>query len=342
MASLQRVEELLQRFAGLRVLVVGDICLDRWCQYDPALSEASRETGIPRVAVVQVECTAGASGTIANNLSDLGVGYVSVMGVIGEDGHGKELFAALGRREISVDLVFRSEELCTFTYVKHINRNTGQEDLPRVDFVNTAPIPAALEAQLIVDFVTYASRFDAIIICDQAETESGGVITSGFRDAINRVAADGHLVWVDSRRRAEHFEHCYLKPNEQEAAEAAQRLLGNGDLEALRQRLHLRAVVMTQGEHGARIIDEAGTRQLPPGPVSEVVDICGAGDSFSAGAVASLAAGASLEEAVAMGNLVASITVTKKGTGTASPAELRHAAERAAAERAAQQAVAAK
>lgn len=321
--------ELLASFGQLRVLVLGDICLDRWCQYDPAYSEASRETGIPRIAVVKVDFTAGASGTIANNLIDLGVGHVSVMGVIGEDGHGGELFEALGRREIGVDLVFRTKELCTFTYVKHINLNTGEEDLPRVDFINTKPLPAGLELQLVNELETYASRFHAIIVCDQAETDSGGIVSPMLRAAINRIAAQGQLVWVDSRKRAEYFENCYLKPNEQEANEACHRLLGYEDLDAFQQRLKLRALVMTQGERGALVVDAQGRRQLAPGPSSEVVDICGAGDSFSAGAVASLAAGATLEEAVRMGNLVASITITKKGTGTASPQEVALAAQRA-------------
>ena len=59
--------------SDLEVLVMGDVCLDRWCYYDPDLTEPSRETGIPRLAVVRTEVTPGAAGTIANNLVSLGV-----------------------------------------------------------------------------------------------------------------------------------------------------------------------------------------------------------------------------------------------------------------------------
>ena len=52
--------------------MLGDVCLDRWCYYDPDLTEPSRETGIPRIAVVRTEVTPGAAGTIANNLVSLG------------------------------------------------------------------------------------------------------------------------------------------------------------------------------------------------------------------------------------------------------------------------------
>ena len=54
------------------MLVVGDVCLDRWCTYDPSLAEPSRETGIPRIGVVSTEVTPGAAGTVANNLAALG------------------------------------------------------------------------------------------------------------------------------------------------------------------------------------------------------------------------------------------------------------------------------
>src|SRR4051794_29024676 len=93
-------QELLEKFPQLSVLVVGDICLDRWCRYDPSLSEPSRETGIPRLAVVSVEKTPGAVGTVASNLSALGVGNVTVLGAIGIDGHGFELTEALEERRI--------------------------------------------------------------------------------------------------------------------------------------------------------------------------------------------------------------------------------------------------
>ena len=60
--------EILAEFAKLRVLVVGDVCLDRWCRYDPSLADPSRETGIPRVGVVETEVTPGAAGTAVDHV----------------------------------------------------------------------------------------------------------------------------------------------------------------------------------------------------------------------------------------------------------------------------------
>ncbi len=314
----------LAEFARLNVLVVGDICLDRWCTYDPSAGEPSRETGIPRIGVTRYHSTAGACGTIANNLADLGVGRVVVMGAIGEDTHGDELIRALGVRDIGADLVVRSPLIQTFTYTKHINSETGIEDLPRVDFINSAALPESLDQQLIKSFESYAAMFDAVLVCDQAETAKGGIVTAGLREAINQMAEERRdkVVWVDSRKRAELFRQCYLKPNEDEAREATMRLLGHEDYARLHSELALRAIVVTAGEHGAEIIDEAGKRRIAGLKTGTPVDICGAGDSFSAGAASALAAGASIEDAVAIGNAVASVTIMKHGTGTATQAEV--------------------
>src|SRR5437667_11468195 len=95
--------EILQRLPQLAALVVGDICLDRWCTYDPSEADPSRETGIPRVGVISTVVTPGAGGTVANNLAAMGVGRVAVLGAVGNDGFGYELRCALEARGIRGD-----------------------------------------------------------------------------------------------------------------------------------------------------------------------------------------------------------------------------------------------
>ena len=151
------------------MLVVGDICLDRWCRYEPALAEASRETGIPRCGVTATAVTPGAGGTVAGNLAALGVGRVSVLGAVGHDGFGHELRSALAAKGIESNLLVESETVQTFTYTKLINAETGVEDLPRVDFVNTVPLPVGVEERLLAHFRDSVSEFDAIVE-EMAET----------------------------------------------------------------------------------------------------------------------------------------------------------------------------
>jgi rfaE bifunctional protein kinase chain/domain len=308
---------------------VGDICLDRWCWYDPALGEPSRETGIPRLGVVRTEVTPGAGGTIANNLVALGVENVSVLGVIGQDGFGWELLRALNARGIASDPMVVSGDVATFTYTKLLNTEGDEEDQPRVDFINTEPLSRDTESQLLERLASSFDGCDVLLVSDQAETSAGGVITPAVRQRINELAA-AHpetVVWVDSRMRAELFRHVIVKPNEDEAGAAAHRLFGSDDLQRWRAECSLRALIVTRGERGAEVIDGAGVQAVGTRKVTPV-DICGAGDSFSAGAACALHVTGSPVEAARFGNLVASVTVTKKGTGTASPQELIEAAGR--------------
>lgn len=309
------VAAILGRFPALSVLVVGDLCLDRWCSYDASLSEPSRETGIPRIAVVRTENTPGAAGTVANNLAALGIGRVSVLSAIGDDGEGFDLIRALSERRIETDLLVRSPKIRTFTYTKLMDYATGVEDLPRVDLINTKALPGDVEEAIVARLLDFGPSFDVIVVSDQAETEQGGVVTPAVRKALEQLS-NGRMIWVDSRRRIEQFRGLALKPNEDEANAACERIGAPHDYAALRRHTQARCLMVTCGEHGVVVVDERGERLVPARPATPV-DICGAGDSFSAGAAATLAVTGDAFQAAKFGNLVASITVTQKGTGAA-------------------------
>jgi rfaE bifunctional protein kinase chain/domain len=321
------VDPVLSGFPRLSALVVGDICLDRWCTYDPALAEASRETGIPRTAVVGVETTPGAGGTVANNLAALGIGRIAVLGATGDDGHGYELRQALAARGISHELLLRSPAIPTFTYTKLLNAATGEEDRPRVDFISVRPAPCEVETELVQLLREHAAEFDVILVSDQAETDAGGMVTAAVRDALAGIAREHpeKIVWVDSRLRPHLFRDVIVKPNDQEAAAVCATLFGETDYARLRDHIDAPYLFVTQGGEGVVIAGPDGLDRVPTRKVAKPVDICGAGDSFSAGAAAALAITADARAAAEFGNLVASITIMKKGTGTASPEEVRRA-----------------
>jgi rfaE bifunctional protein kinase chain/domain len=316
--------EILEAIPKLSALVIGDICLDRWCTYDPATSEASRETGIPRVGVVSTEVTAGAGGTVANNLAALGCGRVAVLGVIGDDGFGLELSRALAARGISSELCARSAAMQTFTYTKVINSETGIEDRPRLDFINTMPLESESERQILDRIPGAVDSFNAIVVCDQAETSQGGVVTPAVRNLLAELAPayPDKIFVADSRARIHHFRKLIAKPNQQEAEAACRPLFGCVDYGALRRHLESRLLIITHGGEGVLLVDESGERWVQTKPVARPVDICGAGDSFLAGTALALAAGAEPADAARFGNRIAGITIMKKGTGTASPEEV--------------------
>ncbi len=317
--------EILGGIRRVRVLVVGDICLDRWCQYDPRMGEPSRETGLDRVAVVGTEVTPGAGGTVANNLAALGAGHISVLGVVADDGHGYELRQALKARGVDASPLVTAPG-ATFTYTKLINTHTQVEDLGRIDFLSFPPPPEA-EAELIQRLESLAPQHDCVIVADQMETALGGVVTQAVRDSLARIATANPnlLIWVDSRMRIEQFRGVIVKPNEREAREACERLQIDVDYRKLRETVGHRLMMVTHGSQGVLVLDGEAETIVPTRPVENPVDICGAGDSFTAGAVLSLCAGATPLEAARFGNLVTSITIMKAGTGTASPEEVLRA-----------------
>jgi rfaE bifunctional protein kinase chain/domain len=319
-----RTAEILAAFQKMSALVVGDICLDHWCTYDPALSDPSRETGISRIGVVGSEVSPGAGGTVASNLVALDASRVAVVGVIGDDGNGFELTRALRARGITLDFIVKDARLPTFTYTKLLNAETGLEDKPRVDFIPFRPLPEPVDRQVMTRLESAFSGFDVILVADQAETEYGGVITPNMRRLLRKLALrhPGKVIWVDSRKRTEHYRGVIVKPNREEADEACMRLFGTIDYQRLRQILETKLLVVTRGAEGAVVVEPGRETAVPTTAVQKPVDICGAGDSFSAGAALTLAVTGSPVEAVRFGNLVASVTIMKTRTGTASPEEV--------------------
>jgi rfaE bifunctional protein kinase chain/domain len=314
------ISEILKGIPNLRILITGDICLDRWCTYDPQHAEPSRETGIDRIAVVATVVTPGGGGTVANNIAALGAKQISVLGVTGDDGYAFELARALKERGIDASNLIRSAALQTFTYTKLINSINSVEDQPRIDFIHSEPLAADLEEQLLTRLRNIAASFDAIIALDQSETPASGVVTAKMRQLLSELP--NKVIWADSRIRSEHFRNTIVKVNRQEAIAACRRLNIPHDYNKLREALNAPSLFVTEGADGVQIATAANLQHVPTKPIANPVDICGAGDSFSAGSVCALALGASEAEAAHFGNLVASITVMKPGTGTASPAEL--------------------
>jgi len=170
--------------------------------------------------------------------------------------------------------------------------------------------------------------FDVIIISDQAETSAGGVVTPAVRDLLADLAPKypGKVFLADSRARIGLFRNVIIKPNREEAESVCLQQFGRIDYQALREYCQARFMIVTDGANGAIVVEAHQETFCKTKPISNPVDICGAGDSFSAGTALALAITGSPVEAARFGNLVASITIMKKGTGTASPSEVLEAA----------------
>lgn len=315
---------LIKRFHNLRVLVVGDIILDRWCTYDPGESNASHQTGIPRLGVRKTISSPGASGAVASNLTSLGAGRTAVLGAIGQDGFGFELERSLSKRGIDYSLMVATPDLQTATYSRLINSETGVEDKPRVDFINRGQFPEEVEDQLIANFHLAYEQFDAIIISDHQPKTGGGILTSAFREVLADVAERRPAITVvgDSRSNLHAYRNVVAKANAKEAEAACRELFDEIDFMRLRRTIGSQPLVITRGESGAEVYTEKGAQRIPAIATGDPVDTCAAGEAFVAGMTLALQAGAEIEAAVRFGTMVAGVTIMKPGSGVASPEEV--------------------
>jgi len=336
----RRLDELLNRFPHLHVLVVGDFFLDKYLVIDRQLSEVSLETGLEAYQVVEVRCSPGAAGTVISNLRALGV-RVTALGVIGDDGEGYELRRGLVERGVDIEPLIQRADLFTPTYTKPMVRepNGREHEIQRLDIKNRSSLPSDAEEQVIAHLRTLVPKVDAVVVADQVQERNclpdllPGVITDRVRDEIGRLALryPGKVFAADSRERIGLFRHVIIKPNRREAILAVQPdWKGEFTLEMAREcgaelfRRNQKPVFLTAGSQGILLFTAKGYRHIPAVPVEGEIDIVGAGDSVMAGIVSGLGSGAEPEEAGLLGNIVASITIQQIGTtGTASPAQVR-------------------
>src|ERR1051326_2862323 len=145
--KIHRFQQITSRYASLRVAIVGDFCLDRYFDIDPARQEISIETGLPVHNIVRVRCQPGAAGTILNNLVALGIGRIVPIGICGNDGEGFELRRSLeARAGTDISHFVTSSERRTFTYTKPLVFTPGKppQELNRLDIKNWTPTPENL------------------------------------------------------------------------------------------------------------------------------------------------------------------------------------------------------
>jgi rfaE bifunctional protein kinase chain/domain len=324
-----RLNQLLDRFPEIRLLVVGDFFLDKYLDLDRRLSETSLETGLEAYQAVGVRCSPGAAGTVVNNLRALDI-QVMALGVIGDDGEGYELKRALAAHGVDIGPLIVHASCLTPTYTKPMMREADgrAHELNRLDIKNRSPLPDLLQAQLIERLRALAPTLDGIVVADQVPEANCGVVTDGVRTALAELGQEhpGLIIAVDSRERIGLFESIILKPNAGEALRAMGSQPGEqvkrAEVEAAGAALFRRTerpVFVTLGSDGILVFTREGAQHVPGVPVAGPIDIVGAGDSVMAGIVSALCAGAEPGEAALMGNLVASITIQQIGTtGTAS------------------------
>jgi rfaE bifunctional protein kinase chain/domain len=330
-----RFEEIAARYSKLRIGVLGDFCLDRYLEIDPALAETSIETGLPVHNVVRVRAQPGAAGTILNNLVALGIGRIVPIGFCGFDGEGYELVRALESLS-GVDMGYfcQTSERRTATYCKPLLMHPGKapEELNRLDNKNWSRTPSSVESTLISSLELLAGGLDALILLDQMDVAWTGVITPRVLECVGTLAerkVPGCML-ADSRRGLKSFPPLAFKMNGAELASLTGQPLSQSLPEVRLQAQQLAKfnhwpAFVTLAERGiVGATPDGETFHHPSLPLRGEIDIVGAGDSVTANLAAALAAGGTVAEAIELANTAASVVIHQLGTtGTASQAQIR-------------------
>lgn len=302
-----------QALAQRRVLVVGDVMLDRY--WHGAVDRISPEAPVPVVRVSREEERLGGAANVALNIKTLGA-RVTLLTVVGHDEAAARLRALLEQQGIDTCLG-EDARLRTIVKLRVIGRS---QQLLRIDFENE-PDHEVLE-QMFDDYQRELPQHDAVLFSDYGK---GGLMHITRMIDAARAARKPVLVDPKGADYARYAGATVITPNRGELAQVVGAWSGEAQLaqraQALRARLQVQALLLTRSEDGMTLFDDLGTAHQPA-QTREVFDVTGAGDTVIATMTALMAAGMNAREAMPHANRAGGIVVGKFGTASVSYAEL--------------------
>lgn len=309
-------ENLKPRLSQARILVVGDVMLDRYWFGD--VSRISPEAPVPVAKIDKTDQRAGGAANVARNIASLG-GHAALLSVTGDDEAADSLDMLMKKWGINAHLL-RDPDIATTVKLRVVARN---QQLIRLDFEDN-PHHEVL-AQVKEQYQSLLPQYDLVILSDYGK---GGL--THVSDFIDWARQADKPVLIDPKGGdyEKYAGATLLTPNRAELKEVTGAWRTEKELtekaEQLRRHLGLRALLLTRSEEGMTLFRE-GEPHHQPTQAREVYDVSGAGDTVIAGMGLGLAAGLDLPEAMQLANIAAGIVVGKLGTAVCSFDELADA-----------------
>ncbi|MCM1512417.1 MAG: D-glycero-beta-D-manno-heptose-7-phosphate kinase [Oxalobacter formigenes] len=301
------------RLHSLRILVVGDIMLDRY--WFGEVNRISPEAPVPVSLIKTREDRLGGAANVARNVASLGP-QATLLGIIGNDEAGKSLSGILKKNNI-VPLLHRDTEMPTIVKLRVI---ANQQQLIRIDFESC---PSEHAAQSILNqYKKTLYKHDVIILSDYAKGTMKYV-----PDMIASARTAGKTVLVDPKGNdfSLYAGATFLTPNKNELRKIIGAWKDEKELQEksqnLRKQLNLYALVLTRSEEGISLYGKEGNIHVPA-IAKEVFDVSGGGDTVIATLASMIGAGMEINEAITVANRAGGIVVGKFGTATVTQAEL--------------------
>jgi D-glycero-beta-D-manno-heptose-7-phosphate kinase len=317
----ERLQEILDGARTKRVLIAGDLILDEFVWGD--VSRISPEAPVPIVRVTGESWYPGGAANVARNVREL-AGQVSILGVTGDDEHGRRLSSILEAAGVNTGGIIRDPARSTIVKTRVIAKH---QQVVRVD--REGPPLNAEPRDSIERLRALWPGIDAVIVSDYAK----GFLTQELASELLSGDTRGPIVTVDPSplNPLDWSGATAIKPNRSEALRAAgaidtggphpgDRMEGVG--RQLLEQWRTRLILLTLGEEGMMLFERGRPPYHTPTRAREVFDVSGAGDTAIAAFTVSLAAGASPEEAAEIANEASGIVVGKLGTATVTREEL--------------------
>jgi D-beta-D-heptose 7-phosphate kinase/D-beta-D-heptose 1-phosphate adenosyltransferase len=322
-AAVRRLDGLVRRFARVRVLVVGDVMLDRFVW--GRVERISPEAPVPVVHFTREDARPGGAGNVVSNVRALG-GRAAVGGIVGDDAAGRSLRSMLDALGAATGGLVVDRHRPTIEKTRIIAHH---QQMVRLD--REAPAGGSSRAAARVRDHVLAQRrhCDVLVLSDYNK----GVVDAALLEALATAHRRDPFRWVVDPKRANFARYrrvSLVKPNREEAAAASGiEIRDRASLRRAGARLleqwEAEAVLISRGEEGMALFKRGGTVEEFPTVAREVFDVTGAGDTVIATCALALGAGGTLEEATVLANHAAGVVVGKIGTATVTAAELRAA-----------------
>ncbi len=320
-----RVAEILGSFSRLKVLVVGDIMLDK--DWRGVVERISPEAPVPILRVAEEQRYLGGAANVANNIRALGA-HVELAGIVGEDDAGGWILREAANRGIGHEAVFQFSKACTTLKIRASDFSRNQQII-RMDFEDNGN--ESTDAPMENSFISLVagkirSGVGAVILSDY---KKGALTKRVVSRALEEANKKKIKVFVDCKpENLTIFKGAYLvKLNRTEAEAAAREKFSSGFANAediirmLRDSLFSEVIVVTLGQDGMLLGESAAVMHVPAFP-REVYDVRGTGDTTLAILALSVVSGVSLREAAELANAGGSVVVSRHGTAICSADDL--------------------
>jgi len=312
--NMQKLRQRIQAFQGRRVIVLGDLMLDRYIW--GRVSRISPEAPVPVVEVANSTSTLGGAGNVAANIRSLG-GIPVLVGIVGGDSEGEWI-----RKSVAESGgIFIDPRVPTTVKTRIIAHH---QQVVRVDQEKKRSLPQDIEEK-IMDFVRRQPH-QGLIISDYSK----GLLSRSLMKRLLPLSRRRKIpVFVDPK--VENFRFfspiTFITPNHIETERIVHHpCRTEEDVEAAGRHLlsliKSRYLIIKRGEQGMSIFEQGKKPLHIPTIARDVFDVTGAGDTVLAVAALALLAGSTIREAAVLANAAAGIVVGKVGTATVTPAEL--------------------